>query len=64
MANYLVSFISPLIEETREELHNTHESISKAPYAVKIFPEKIQPLKDEVVVYKMIFLGGFPHTLL
>lgn len=51
---YVASFISHLIEETRAELHNTLESISEAPYAAFEFPEKVRPSHGAVEVYKML----------
>eukprot|EP00253_Pinus_taeda_P033221 PITA_33221 len=53
ITEYLVSFVPPLIEETRADLHNALESISEAPYAAIYFPEKEKPSKGKVVEYKM-----------
>lgn len=54
VAEYVASFISPLIEETRAELHSTLESISEAPYAAVEFPEKIWPSNGAAEVYTML----------
>jgi senataxin len=54
IAEYVASFISPLVEEMRAELHNNLESVSEAPYAAVEFLQKIQPSNGAVEVYKML----------